>query len=83
MYQPHRVFVNGSHIQGKLVQCLPLTRHGVFYMPDGADVSKLEYIRQAIGSRLSILSPEEDVAKLREAGFSNVSLFYAGFSFKG
>lgn len=37
----------------------------------------------AIDARLSILSPEEDEAILREAGFSNVSLFYAGFTFRG
>ena len=37
----------------------------------------------AIDSRLTILSPEQDKAILREAGFSNVSLFYAGFTFRG
>jgi tRNA (cmo5U34)-methyltransferase len=37
----------------------------------------------AIDSRLTILSPEQDEAILREAGFSNVSLFYAAFSFRG
>ena len=39
--------------------------------------------RQAIATRLSILAPEEEEAMLHEAGFSHVSLFYAGFSFKG
>jgi tRNA (cmo5U34)-methyltransferase len=37
----------------------------------------------AIDARLTILSPEQDDAILREAGFSNVSLFYAGFTFRG
>lgn len=36
-----------------------------------------------IDSRLTILSPEQDETILREAGFSNVSLFYAGFTFRG
>jgi tRNA (cmo5U34)-methyltransferase len=36
-----------------------------------------------VAARLSILSPEEDEALLREAGFSDVSLFYAGFAFRG
>lgn len=27
--------------------------------------------------------PEQDEAILREAGFGNVSLFYAGFTFRG
>ena len=34
-------------------------------------------------THLTILSPEQDEAILREAGFSNVSLFYAGFTFRG
>jgi tRNA (cmo5U34)-methyltransferase len=37
----------------------------------------------AIDSHLTILSPEQDEAILREAGFSNVSLFYVGFTFRG
>ena len=37
----------------------------------------------AIDSRLTILPPEQDEAILREAGFSNVSLFYASFTFRG
>ena len=36
-----------------------------------------------IDSHLTILSPEQDEAILRKAGFSNVSLFYAGFTFRG
>lgn len=36
-----------------------------------------------IDSHLTILSPEQDEAILREAGFSKVSLFYAGFTFRG
>jgi tRNA (cmo5U34)-methyltransferase len=30
-----------------------------------------------------LLSPEQDVALLREAGFETVELFYAAFTFKG
>lgn len=37
----------------------------------------------AIETHLTILSPEQDEAILREAGFSNVGLFYAGFTFRG
>ena len=36
-----------------------------------------------MSSRLPLLTPEQDVALLREAGFDNVELFYAGFTFKG
>lgn len=37
----------------------------------------------AIGARLPSFSPEQDVALLQEAGFDDVELFYAGFTFKG
>lgn len=33
--------------------------------------------------RLPLLAPQEEEALLAEAGFSNVALFYAGFSFRG
>ena len=50
---------------------------------EGTDPAQLESSRHAIATRLSILAPEEEEATLREAGFSGVSLFYAGFSFRG
>lgn len=36
-----------------------------------------------IDSHLTILPPEQDEAMLREGGFSNVSLFYVGLTFRG
>lgn len=57
-----------------------IARHVAF---GGATATNAESARQAIATRLSILSPEEDEALLREARFSNVSLFYAGLSFRG
>lgn len=53
-------------------------RHVAFGMPDGTDLAHLEYSGQAIGFWLSVLSPEQGEGMLREAGFSNISLFYAG-----
>ncbi len=49
----------------------------------GIAPANVESAKQAIASKLAILSPEEDEATLREAGFSGVSLFYAGLSFRG
>lgn len=57
-----------------------IARHVAF---GGIDPANAESARRAIATKLSILSPEEDEALLREAGFSNVSLFYAGLSFRG
>ena len=60
-----------------------VARHVAYSAADGADPALLESARQAIGTRLSILAPEEEDAMMRGAGFADVSLFYAGLSFKG
>ncbi len=60
-----------------------IARHVAFGAPDGTDPAQLQSSREAIGTRLSILSPEEEEAMLREAEFADVSLFYAGLSFRG
>lgn len=57
-----------------------IARHVAF---SGTAAANVESARHAIATRLSILSPEEDEALLREAGFSDVGLFYAGLSFRG
>ena len=57
-----------------------IARHATY---GGVDPAQAESAKRAIATRLTILSPEEDEAMLREAGFDNVSLFYAGLSFRG
>lgn len=60
-----------------------IARHVAFGARHDTSPDQMEKSRQAIADRLSILAPEEEETMLQEAGFSNVSLFYAGFSFKG
>lgn len=60
-----------------------IARHVAFGAAEGTDPALLESCRQAVANRLTILAPEEEEAMLREAGFSGVTLFYAGFSFRG
>jgi tRNA (cmo5U34)-methyltransferase len=57
-----------------------IARHVAFA---GTDSANVEGAKQAIGTRLFVLSPDEDEAMVRQAGFSDVSLFYAGLSFRG
>lgn len=86
--QVHRRLVPGApfavaHIsfpQTEPERSLWIGRHVAF---GGTEPAKAENARHAIATRLSILSPEEEEAMLREAGFSDVSLFYAGLSFRG
>ena len=60
-----------------------IARHVMFGAADGTDPGQLEAAQQAIGTRLNILAPEDEEAMLRDAGFSDVTLFYAAFSFRG
>lgn len=60
-----------------------IARHVNFGILNGNDPASADAACEAIAERLTILSPEEDVDMLWQAGFSDVSLFYAGLSIKG
>jgi tRNA (cmo5U34)-methyltransferase len=49
----------------------------------GVPAANAESAIAAISERLPVLSPEQDEALLRDAGFADVDLFYAGFTFRG
>jgi tRNA (cmo5U34)-methyltransferase len=74
------VVAHMSFSQTEPERSLWIRRHVAF---SGTDPEHAESARHAIATKLSILSPEEDEALLREAGFAGVSLFYAGFSLRG
>jgi tRNA (cmo5U34)-methyltransferase len=69
--------------QGNGERYLWLERHTAFLVASGVDAEQAAKARSAIETHLPILTPEQDEAILRDAGFSNVSLFYAGFTFRG
>jgi tRNA (cmo5U34)-methyltransferase len=60
-----------------------LHRYAAFAFASGAGSQDTSRVVEAIATRLPMLSPEQDAALLREAGFDDVELFYAGFTFKG
>lgn len=60
-----------------------LDRYAAFAASSGIPPSNARTAIDAIGARLPLLSPEQDVALLQEAGFDSIELFYAGFTFKG
>jgi tRNA (cmo5U34)-methyltransferase len=60
-----------------------LGRYAAFAAASGVAVANTKNAAAAIGDRLPLLAPEEEVALLQEAGFRGVELFYAAFSFKG
>lgn len=57
-----------------------LTRYAAFA---GVPATQVRSTVTAMIERLPALSPEQDEAILRDAGFVHVSLFYAAFTFRG
>lgn len=76
------VLAHISFPQGEPERSTWIARH-VAYANPGTDPAQLQQSRDAIAARLTILSPDEEEAQMREAGFGGVSLFYAGLSFRG
>jgi tRNA (cmo5U34)-methyltransferase len=76
------VIVHFSFPQGEEQRALWLSRHAGFLSASGLKPDEAARARAAVGT-LPVLAPEQDEAILREAGFSNVSLFYAAFCFRG
>lgn len=64
-------------------RALWFSRYAAFAASSGIDPEKAKSGADAISARLPILSPEQDEAALADAGFANISLFYAAFTFRG
>ncbi len=60
-----------------------LSRYAAFAVSSGVEPSQAANAISMIAARLPVLAPDEDERLLREAGFGEVSLFYAGFAFRG
>ncbi len=77
------VVVHMSIPQGKREREIWLSRYAAFAIGPDVEREKTEAARAAVMSHLNILTPEQDEKILRDAGFSEVSLFYVGFTFRG
>jgi tRNA (cmo5U34)-methyltransferase len=60
-----------------------LNRFAAFAISSGITAANAKSAIAAIAEHLPLLSPEQDVSLMREAGFNNIGLFYAGFTFRG
>jgi tRNA (cmo5U34)-methyltransferase len=60
-----------------------LARYEAFAVDSGVAPDAARKGREGVAQHLHILSPEEDVAVLTDAGFSGVSLFFKAFTFSG
>ncbi|MFY3383075.1 class I SAM-dependent methyltransferase [Paracidovorax sp. MALMAid1276] len=60
-----------------------LSRYAAFQVASGVPPEHAARARDKVAAELAVLTPQEDVAILREAGFSDVQMFYVGFAFRG
>lgn len=60
-----------------------LSRYAAFAIASGVEPDRAAAGREAFEQRVSVLSPEQDEALLREAGFGDVTEFYTAFTFRG
>jgi tRNA (cmo5U34)-methyltransferase len=60
-----------------------MSRYAAFLAASGATPQHAASAREKVGRELPILTPAQDEAILREAGFGEIQLFYVGFTFRG
>ena len=77
------VVAHHSFPQDEPARAVWLARYAAFAVSSGVGREPAERASAAIGARLPVLAPPQEEALLREAGFTDVSLFYAGFTFRG
>jgi len=77
------VAAHSSFPQDGGARALWLSRYATFALASGADPEQVRKMREAVDDHVPMLSPEQDEAILRNAGFSDVTLFYAAFTWRG
>ncbi|WP_430391811.1 class I SAM-dependent methyltransferase [Dyella sp. 20L07] len=77
------VIAHHSFPQDEPAKAQWLARYAAFAVSSGIAQSHAKAAIDAINTRLPLISPEQDVTLLSEAGFESIELFYAGFTFKG
>lgn len=60
-----------------------LARYGAFGLASGVDLEKVQFAKAAVTAITTMLTPAQDEAILGRAGFSDVQLFYAAFTWRG
>lgn len=60
-----------------------LSRYAAYAVASGANPEQAASARAAVDAHLNLLEPSEDERILRDAGFSDVAMFYAAFTWRG
>lgn len=77
------VVAHSSFPQRDGARALWLSRYAAFAIASGADPDQVQNMHAAVEAHLNLLSPEDDETILRDAGFKDVSMFYAAFTWRG
>jgi tRNA (cmo5U34)-methyltransferase len=77
------VVAHSSFPQDEGARAVWLSRYAAFALASGADPEQVQKMCATVDAHVPMLSPEQDKAILRGAGFSDVALFYAGFTWRG
>ncbi len=77
------VAAHSSFPQGPGERDAWLGRYAAFAVESGVEPGQAERARSSVAAHLNLLSPEGDEAVLREAGFGDVDLFFAAFTWRG
>jgi tRNA (cmo5U34)-methyltransferase len=81
--KPGAPFVVAHHSFPQDQRALWLSRYQAFAVASGVEAEKAAKGREAVDARLHLLSPDDDVWIMQRAGFSDISQFYAAFTFRG
>jgi tRNA (cmo5U34)-methyltransferase len=81
--KPGARLVTAHHSIPNDQKTLWLTRFAAFAQSNGLDPAQAAQMIPTLATRLPTLSPSEDAALLAEAGFTDIQLFYAAFTFRG
>jgi tRNA (cmo5U34)-methyltransferase len=77
------VAAHSSFPQADGARAMWLSRYAAFSVASGVDPSLAESARANVDAKLQAITPEQDQAILEEAGFRDVALFYAAFTWRG
>lgn len=77
------VAAHGSFPQGPGERDVWLDRYAAFAISQGVEPEKALGARAAVASMAAMIAPEADEAILREAGFSDVAMFWTAFTWRG
>ena len=81
--KPDAPFIAVHHSFPRDQQDTWLARNAAFVVAAGVPADQARNSIQTMKEKLPVLAPQADEAVLRDAGFTDIELFYAAFTFKG